>query len=320
MVFGFNWVDLAIVAVILLFALEAYGGILVIEVLDFFSFLIALLLSFRYYNHIGSLFETQFQFPHGLSLVIGFMLTWFLAEAILYFLARFVLNRLPHFSFPGERFVSMVPGILKALIFLSLLLVLVATFPVQPKLKKDIEQSKFGPVILKNAYQLEKPVKEVFGGVTNDTLTFLTIKPKTNERVNLGFETTDYKIDESTEYAMINLVNGERSAKGLKRLEFDSKLRGVARGHSQDMFTRGYFSHYSPEGKSVADRATEAGIEYQVVGENLAYAPSLDLAHKGLMDSPGHRANILSSEYNKIGIGVIDGGIYGKMFTQVFSN
>src|SRR3989344_4416729 len=219
MLFGFNWVDLAIIAIVLLFALEAYGGVLVIEVLDFFSFLIALLLSFRYYNYIGELFQSQFNFPHGLSLVIGFMLTWFLAEAVLYFLARLILNKLPHFSFPGEKIVSTIPGILKALIFLSLLLVLVATFPVQPKLKKDIQDSKLGPIILKNAYQLEKPVKEVFGGVTNDTLTFLTIKPKTNERVNLGFETKEYKVDSGTEEQMINLVNQERRSRGLKILE-----------------------------------------------------------------------------------------------------
>ena len=44
------------------------------------------------------------------------------------------------------------------------------------------------------------------------------------------------------------------------------------------------------------------------------------LAHKGLMDSEGHRANILSPDFNKIGIGIMDGGVYGLMVTQVFSN
>jgi uncharacterized protein YkwD len=52
----------------------------------------------------------------------------------------------------------------------------------------------------------------------------------------------------------------------------------------------------------------------------LAYAASVDLAHNGLMRSPGHRANILSADFGQVGIGVIDGGIYGKMFTQEFTN
>ena len=119
---------------------------------------------------------------------------------------------------------------------------------------------------------------------------------------------------------MIDLVNKERTSRGLRSLQYDGKLRDVGRIHSKDMFERGYFSHYSPEGASVANRAEKYGVEYLAIGENLAYAPTLELAHQGLMNSEGHRANILSPDFNKIGIGVIDGGLYGKMFTQVFTN
>ena len=54
--------------------------------------------------------------------------------------------------------------------------------------------------------------------------------------------------------------------------------------------------------------------------ENLALAPNVDIAHKGLMNSPGHRANILSPSFGRVGIGVIDGGGYGKMFAQEFAD
>ena len=64
----------------------------------------------------------------------------------------------------------------------------------------------------------------------------------------------------------------------------------------------------------------KAGIHFQAAGENLALAPNINLAHQGLMNSPGHRANILSPDFKKVGIGVIDGGIYGEMFVQEFSN
>ncbi len=315
-----NWVDLVIIGSLIIFTLEALGRPLVLELLDFASFLIAFFISFRYYNLAAKVFENNFSTPHGLSLVLGFMVSWFASEIIFYFLIRILLPKIPMFKFPGENILSMLPAFLRGLIFIALTLVLMATFPIQPSIKKAVLDSKIGSAILKNAYALEEPVKNVFGGVSNESLTFLTIKPKTNEKINLGFQTDQITIDEISEGAMITLVNKERISRGQKALSFDAKLRAVARAHSADMFKRGYFSHYSPEGNTVADRATSVGIDFLVIGENLAFAPSLESAHKGLMNSEGHRANILSVDYSKIGIGVMDGGIYGKMFTQVFTN
>lgn len=315
-----NWVDLVILGTLFLFVIEAIGRPLILELLDLISFLLAFFISFRYYNLPAKFFETNFQTPHGLSLVLGFMAAWFLAETVFYLLVRVFLSKLPQIKSKLVNTLSIIPALFRAIVFISLFLVLIATFPIQPQIKRAVLDSKIGSVILKNAYQLEEPVKKVFGGVTNDTLTFLTIKPKTNERVDLGFKNPSYTTDFVSEQTMVDLVNRERIQRGLAALVFDSKLRDVGRAHSKDMFERGYFSHYSPEGESVADRAKDAGVDFLVIGENLAYAPTVDLAHKGLMNSEGHRANILSEDYGKIGIGVIDGGVYGKMFTQVFSN
>lgn len=317
---GLNWVDLIIIGALIFFAFEAIGRPLILEILDFASFLIAFFISFRYYNFAAKFFEGNFQIPHGLSLVLGFMTMWFLAELIFYFLVRILIPKVPHIKHDLANSLSVIPALLRGLIFISLTLVLLATFPIQPTIKKAVLDSQVGSRILKNAYRLEEPVKAVFGGVTNDTLTFLTIKPRTDQRIDLGFETQEYSVDEESEREMLALVNKERTSRGLGALEFDGKLRNVGRTHSEDMFKRGYFSHYSPEGDTVADRAEKAGVDFLVIGENLAYAPNVELAHKGLMNSEGHRANILSKDYGKIGIGVIDGGVYGKMFTQVFSN
>lgn len=315
-----NWVDFVILGTLILFLIEAIGRSLISEILDFLSFLLAFFISFNYYNLLAKFFEGKFSFPHGVSLVAGFMATWFLSETVFFLLIRLFPIRWPQLKLKGEFLLTAIPAFFRGVIFISLLLVLIGTFPIQPNLKKAILNSKIGSLLQKNAYQLEQPVKNVFGGVTSDSLTFLTIKPKTDERINLGFQTDEFQTIDADEQAMIELVNRERKDKSLKELSFDYALRQIARGHSADMFKKGYFSHYSPEGKTVADRATEAEIDFLVIGENLAYAPSVELAHKGLMNSEGHRANILSEDYHKIGIGVMDGGIYGKMFTQVFSN
>lgn len=315
-----NWVDLVIILLLIFFAFESLGRSLLAETLDLVSFILALIVSFRYYNLLADFFESQFQLPHGLSLVIGFMATWFLTEFIFYALIRVIFPHLPKFKIRGSEYASIIPATFRGIIFISLILVLIATFPVQPQIKKAVQDSKIGSILLSRAYQLEQPIKKIFGGVAEDSLTFLTIRPRTDERVNLGFQTREFNVDPATEEAMISLVNRERTSRNLKPLVFDAKLRDVGRAHSKDMFERGYFSHYSPEGESVADRASRAGVDYLVIGENLAFAPNLELAHQGLMNSEGHRANILSPDFGKIGIGVIDGGIYGKMFTQVFTN
>ncbi len=320
MILALNWVDLIIIGVLIIFVLESLGRSVILEFLDFITFLLSFFLSFSIYNILAKQYEINFQIPHGLSLVLGFMSVYFLSEIIFYLIISVIFPKIPKFKIRGEKFLPVIPAILRGLVFISFTLVMVATFPIQPTIKKAVLDSKLGSVILKNAYALEEPIKSVFGGVANDSLTFLTVKPKTDEKINLGFRTTNFKVDESSEQTMLALVNSERVSRGLNALVLDERLRSIARLYSKDMFTRGYFSHYSPEGFSVADRMTQAGIDFIVVGENLAYAPSIQSAHKGLMNSPGHRANILSPDYNKIGIGIMDGGVYEEMFTQVFTN
>ena len=86
------------------------------------------------------------------------------------------------------------------------------------------------------------------------------------------------------------------------------------------MFRRGFFSHYTPEGHSLYDRLHAADVRYLLAGENLELAPTLTIAHNGLIKSPGHRANILQAGFGRVGIGVMDGGRRGLMVTQNFRN
>lgn len=317
---GLYWVDLVIIATLIFFAIEALRRSLILELLDFASFLIAGLLSFSYYNFPAGFFESRFYIPHGLTLILGFMTVWFLSEMFFYLLVRLIFPKIPKFKILESKLLSLLPALARSLIFIALILVMIATFPIQPAIKKNVLDSKIGSMILKIAYGLEYPVKQVFGGMANDSLTFLTIEPKTDKKVKLGFQTDRVTLDFASEKTMFGLVNKEREKRGIKTLVFDEKLRDIARAHSSDMFLRGYFSHYSPEGKTVADRALKAEIDFLVVGENLAYAPSVEQAEQGLMNSPGHRANILSTDYARVGIGAVDSNVYGKMFTQVFAD
>jgi uncharacterized YkwD family protein len=120
------------------------------------------------------------------------------------------------------------------------------------------------------------------------------------------------------EAKMVSLVNQERMGQGLKPLGVNSQLTSLARLKSEDMVKNNYFSHNSPTYGSPFDMMKNAGIRYSTAGENLAGASTTESAHQNLMNSAGHRANILNASFTQIGIGIASGSPYGKIFTQMF--
>jgi serralysin len=113
---------------------------------------------------------------------------------------------------------------------------------------------------------------------------------------NLGFESQ-----------VINLINQERSNRGLTSLTQNNQLRQAARGHSQDMACNDFFSHTGSDGSSMGSRILAAGYSYSWAAENIAasssggYSPQSVVS--GWMNSTGHRKNILNENAKHIGIG-----------------
>jgi len=120
------------------------------------------------------------------------------------------------------------------------------------------------------------------------------------------------------EQQMLNSVNSERARNGLAPLQADLQLTRLARMKSQDMIAHNYFSHQSARYGSPFDLLATNGVSYKTAGENIAGNGSVSGAHTSLMNSSGHRANILKSAYTHVGIGIVRGGNYGMMFTQLF--
>lgn len=107
------------------------------------------------------------------------------------------------------------------------------------------------------------------------------------------------------EYQLFDLTNASRVNNGLVVLKWDDHVKNAARKHSLDMAENNYFSHTNLEGQSPFDRMLEMGIHYTMAGENLAYGQySSIFAHEGLMNSLGHRENILQKDFRYLGVGV----------------
>jgi uncharacterized protein YkwD len=227
---------------------------------------------------------------------------------------------------PSNRALAVIPGAVQGAIISAVLLTMLALLPIQNEMRQDVLKSAIGGRLVSATLALERPFEGIFGPAAQEALGFITVEPpaepgQTSEGgIELQFTVSDAKPDPADEEGMLELVNKERTSRGLDGLVMDEALRQLARSHADDMFRRGYFAHDTPEGKDPFDRMRDAGIVYGLAGENLALAPTLEIAHEGLMNSPGHRANILNPGFGKVGIGVLDGGVYGKMFVQEFTD
>lgn len=130
-------------------------------------------------------------------------------------------------------------------------------------------------------------------------------------------EAPAYRTDSAlVEIAVLCETNNRRLAEGLPPLRLNAQLSAAGRAHAQDMATRGYFDHYTPEGAGPTERAAAQGyVANGCCGENIAYGyGDAQNVVNGWMDSPGHRANILGGAYQEIGVGVFD-----DQYVQVFS-
>jgi uncharacterized protein YkwD len=117
----------------------------------------------------------------------------------------------------------------------------------------------------------------------------------------------------------LTLTNKKRTDRGLVALRWDTRLGALARQRAEYMATTGTFSH-TQDGKNVFDMMTKAGITWYGGGEIIAWNTAADLAHsaafavQGWMDSPGHKAIMLSTDYNYVAFGFAVSPTSGKRY------
>ncbi len=140
----------------------------------------------------------------------------------------------------------------------------------------------------------------------NNTVTSVQIVSEALEQKRADFYTdASDQLKVGFEYQLFDLTNASRVNHGLGILTWDEHVKETARKHSVDMAENNYFSHTNLQGQSPFDRMLEDEVLFTIAGENLAYGQfSSVFAHEGLMNSMGHRENILKKEYKFLGVGV----------------
>ena len=126
------------------------------------------------------------------------------------------------------------------------------------------------------------------------------------------------------EAEILKLINNVRADHGLSQLQVVQSLTDIARTRSNDMVSRGYFSHYTPEGTTFFNIMRNAGIGWSNAGENLGNATPAGYGSPSAfinawMNSASHRDNMLRGHYRLVGVGIVDGG-GRRVITTIFLN
>jgi uncharacterized protein YkwD len=124
----------------------------------------------------------------------------------------------------------------------------------------------------------------------------------------------------SPEQQMVVLINQRRAEAGCGAVRSDERLAQASEAHSADMAAQGYFSHTSLDGSSPWDRARRAGYDWPSAENIAAGNATAEASMNQLMNSPGHRANILNCAHKAVGVGRATGGPYRYYWTQLFGS
>lgn len=317
-----NIIDFFLAAVVLFSAWLGWRKGFIAGTLDLVAWVGSIMIALLLYRPVSGFIENNITSLGVWTLPVAFLLVMILARVLFSVIINLFFRRLnpAAHGHRANRLFGLIPGTINGLINATIIAALLLAAPLSDSLTTKMRDSVIANKLAMQVEWLDEQLSPVFDEAISRTINKMTVRPESNSSVTLPFKVASPRVREDLEAKMLVMVNEERAKQGLKPLRADPELTEVARKHSKDMFARGYFAHVSPEGKSAVDRIREAGVRFLTAGENLALGQTLAICHQGLMNSPGHRANILHPSYGRLGIGVLDGGIYGLMITQNFRN
>lgn len=317
-----NLIDLLLILVVFLSVWSAVQRGFILSAFDLASWFGSILLAFVTYKPVSLLFDRLIPSLGVWAVPIAFIVLVAIFRILLDAIVVNLLSKIPLSTHRNiiNRILGVIPGVFIGLLWAALLATILMLLPFANKIGEKAQQSPFASNLVEKVQWAESKLSPVFGEALKHGALKMTGEVGTGETVKLPYRVEHPIPRPDLEAEMLKMVNQERTSRGLHALKADPELTVVARAHSVDMFARGYFSHYTPEKKDPFDRMNAAHVHFLIAGENLAFAHTLSIAHTGLMNSPGHRANILNPSYGRVGIGIVDGGIYGLMISQDFRN
>ena len=317
-----NAVDVLIVAALVLAIVTGIRAGFVATLYGLITWIVAIPVALLLQGPLGALLA-RIGLAAPVARTLGFVLVLLLVEsafaavgaiAVAPFVKRVHTDRVLG---PADRALGVIPSMLRTLVIAAVALAAALVLPVGNDVRAAIDGSRIGQVLVEQVAAAQPALGALAGQDEGAPLFVTKLGADQSQKLELP-DTLTLVPDPDAEAEMLRLLNAERTSRGLAALELDPRLVPIARQHSEEMFRLKYFGHQSPVSGSPFDRIAAAKIGYSRAGENLAYAQSVAVAHRGLMDSEGHRENMLRPEFTRVGIGVVSAGSYGRMFTQLF--
>lgn len=317
-----NWIDLLLIAILLLGLWSGWQRGFIGGTLGLLTWAGSFVAGYFLYPFAARPLERFAPSLGAWTSAVAFISLVILTRILLNMLSRLVLQQTTEETHRHtvNRLLGLVPGFVNGLIQDVVVAALLLALPFQNRMSDQARESRLANAVAPPAFWLARALTPIFSEPLRNTPPNTAATHSEKEFVKLPFTVAHPTVREDLEATMLVLVNEERKKAGLKPVAADPELRVVARAHSKDMFARGYFAHVDPDKNDPFDRMRAGGVKFLTAGENLALAQTLQQAHDGLMKSPGHRANILQPQFGRLGIGILDGGIYGLMVTQNFRN
>jgi len=320
-----NWVDLILVVVVLLAIWGGWRRGFIRGTADLITWVGSIILGFSFYSNVAEGIGNIISVGPWL-LPVAFILVIVVSRIIIGVLARRLLHFVPEHTNTNtvNKLLGIVPGAVNGLIYATIIAAFLLALPLKKNISKETQHSQIAKTLSVQASWANRKLAPVFDQAVRQTMNSISGHEASNEAsheaVTLRFTYDDPATRADLEAKMLEMINRERAKEGIQPLKADTEETKVARAHSKDMFVKGYFAHVNLEGKDPFDRMKDAHIRFKTAGENLALAQTLEIAHDNLMKSPGHRKNIMNPAFNRVGIGIQDGGFYGIMISQEFRN
>lgn len=318
-----NWLDVVFIIVFIFYVYEnSHRGFLRLSA-DLVGIVLAFIVAILAYIPLANFISSNFATSLTNTKPFCFLAIWFIFQIIFYALSKIISHYTPNKVKDSKinQYLAILPALIKGAIFMIMIMALVLTLPFGWNKEGVFSQSLICSMTTKYALDFENKLEGVFTSPdATNILPNFSVQSTLDETTILNFSTNNMSINETAEKTILKKINEERAKLGLTLLVEDLLIRNIARAHSRDMLANGYFSHTSKSGLTLSDRLIRANVNFREAAENIAMAPTPELAHIGLMNSEKHKKNILDPSFTKIGIGVMDAGSHGLMVTEDFAN
>src|SRR2546425_9933398 len=231
----YNLIDLLLVLLVLLSVLNGWRRGFIRGVLDLLGWVLSLLAGLRFYPSVAQWLGPRVNlWPEVWNRPVAFVLVAIIVSVTVHLLGHALLRRLPKDVHQRRcnQLLGILPGLANGLITAAIVAALLLAIPLNQTLRERTRESALVNRLAVYAERLETALHPVFGEAIAETLNLLTVRPESHERVSLPYKIVAPRPRPELEARMLELVNGERIAAGLRPLAPDPELAQVARQHS----------------------------------------------------------------------------------------